>query len=120
MARRASRRRRGDDRDLNASEELGDNDNWSSGSIGTNDDARQFDPGLPSITTLRNAASRMPLREHRGQRHHRRDEPDTRFDYVLHRASHLIYLGGSVFDTKQHSAAQLAALNGERHDLRRR
>jgi hypothetical protein len=37
--------------------------------------------------------------------------PDVRFDYVLHTASHLTYLSGEVFDTKQHSAAQLAALN---------
>jgi hypothetical protein len=37
--------------------------------------------------------------------------PDVRFDYVLHTASHLTFLSGEVFDTKQHSPAQLAALN---------
>ena len=100
--------------DFNASEEPGDNDNWSGGSIGDAmtmpDSSTQI---YQPITTLRNAgfADAAPVSIAGNKDTIDATSPDTRFDYVLHRASHLIYLSGSVFDTKQHSPAQLAALN---------
>jgi endonuclease/exonuclease/phosphatase family metal-dependent hydrolase len=96
--------------DLNESEEPGDSDNWSGGAIGgTLPSGNIYRP----ITTVRDAgfadggpASILGNRDTLDS-----TTPDVRFDYVLHTASHLTYLSGEVFDTKQYSAAQLAALN---------
>ena len=96
--------------DLNETEEPGDVDNWASGAIG---DLLPNGSVYQPITTLRNAglADAAPVSIAGNRDTIDATSPDARFDYVLHRASHLIYLSGSVFDTKQHTAAQLAALN---------
>ena len=65
------------------------------------------------MTTLRDRLHRSAASEHR-RKIDTIDSasPNARFDYLFYRASHLIYLGGQVFDTKQINAAgQLAALN---------
>ncbi|HZJ17933.1 MAG TPA: endonuclease/exonuclease/phosphatase family protein [Chthoniobacteraceae bacterium] len=96
--------------DLNESEEPGDSDNWSGGVIGgTLPSGNVYRP----ITTVRDAgfADGKPASIAGNRDTLDSTSPDVRFDYVLHTASHLTYLSGEVFDTKQHSAAQLAALN---------
>jgi endonuclease/exonuclease/phosphatase family metal-dependent hydrolase len=97
--------------DFNESEEPGDPDNWSG--------ANTIGSMLPSgaiyrpITTIRDAgfADAKPASIAGNRDTIDSVSPDTRFDYIMHRESNLIFLNGQVFDTKQHSAAQLAALN---------
>lgn len=96
--------------DLNETEEPADTDNWSDGVIGgTLPNGSVYHP----ITTLRGAglSDAGPVSILGNRDTIDAASPDARFDYLLHRASHLVYLNGSVFDTKQHSAAQLSALN---------
>ena len=96
--------------DLNESEEPGDSDNWSGGVIGgTLPSGNIYHP----ITTVRDVgfADAAPASIAGNRDTLDSTSPDVRFDYVLHTASHLTFLSGEVFDTKQHTAAQLAALN---------
>ena len=98
--------------DFNETEESGETDNWKAGAIG--------DP-LPGtaliyhpVTTLREAglADARPVSIAGKISSLDAASPNARFDYALYRASHLVYLSGQIFDTKQINAAgQLAALN---------
>ena len=96
--------------DWNETEEPGETDNWKAGAIGdVLPNGRVYHP----VTTLRSAGFTDPLPLSIAGNRDTIDaaSPNARFDYLFYRASHLTYLGGAVFDTKQHSAAQLAALN---------
>ena len=97
--------------DWNETEEPGETDNWKVGAIGNL---------LPNgivyhpVTTLRSAgfADPLPLSIAGNRDTIDSANPNARFDYLLYRASHLTYLSGTIFDTKQINAAgQLAALN---------
>ena len=98
--------------DFNETEEPGETDNWKVGAIG--------DP-IPGtgmiyhpVTTLRDAGFADPRAVSIAGKISTIDaaSPNARFDYAMYRASHLVYLGGQVFDTKQiNTAGQLAALN---------
>ena len=96
--------------DWNETEEPSDVDNWSAGAIGgtlpngsiyrpiTTFRGTEFaDPGSASIAGNRDTIDAA--------------SPDARFDYLFHRASHATLLSTLVFDTKQHTSAQLSALN---------
>ena len=96
--------------DWNETEEAGETDNWQGGSIGdTLPNGSIYRP----VTTHRNAGFTDPLPLSISGNRVTIDatSPNARFDYLFYRASHLTYLGGQVFDTTQHTAAQLAALN---------
>ena len=96
--------------DWNETEEPGETDNWKVGAIG---DVLPNGSVYHPVTTLRGAGFADPLPLSIAGNRDTIDavSPDARFDYLFYRASHLTYLGGMVFDTKQHSGAQLAALN---------
>ncbi len=98
--------------DFNESEDADDSVNWSGGH-------RIGDP-LPTsgeayhpITTLRSAGFADPKPFSLGGKKDTIDSgsPDTRFDYTLYTPGALQFTRGEVFDTKQYSATQLAALN---------
>ncbi len=96
--------------DWNETEEAGETDNWNAGAIGgTLPNGSVYHP----VTTLRGAGFTDPLPLSIAGNRDTIDaaSPNARFDYLFYRASHLTYLSGTVFDTKQHSTAQLAALN---------
>ena len=98
--------------DWNETEEPGETDNWKSGAIG--DTIPNTTLIYHPVTTLRDAGFADPLPLSISGKRDTIDaaSPNARFDYVLYRASHLTYLGGQIFDTKQINAAgQLAALN---------
>ncbi len=96
--------------DWNETEETGETDNWKAGAIGdVLPNGRVYHP----VATLRSVGFSDPLPLSIAGNRDTIDaaSPNARFDYLFYRASHLTYLSGTVFDTKQHSAAQLAALN---------
>ena len=96
--------------DWNETEEPAETDNWKNGPIGgTLPNGFVYHP----VTTLRDAGFSDPRPVSIAGKIATIDaaSPNARFDYLFHRGSHLTYLSGTVFDTKQHSAAQLAALN---------
>lgn len=97
--------------DWNETEEAGETDNWKAGAIGdTLPNGSVYHP----VTTLRGAGFTDPLPLSIAGNRDTIDaaSPNARFDYLFYRASHLTYLSGTVFDTKQINAAgQLAALN---------
>jgi endonuclease/exonuclease/phosphatase family metal-dependent hydrolase len=101
--------------DFNESEEPGDADNWSG--LSTIGDPITMADGTTQIyrpiTTLRGAAldDAGPTSIKGNRDTIDATTPDARFDYILHRSSHLTYLSGQVFDTKQHTAVQLSTLN---------
>ncbi len=98
--------------DWNETEEPGETDNWKAGAIGDPipDTGLIYHP----VTTLRMAGftDARPVSIAGKISTIDAASPNARFDYAMYRASHLIYLSGQVFDTKQINAAgQLAALN---------
>ena len=96
--------------DWNETEETGETDNWKAGAIG---DVLPNGSVYHPVATLRSVGFTDPLPLSIAGNRDTIDAatPDARFDYLFYRASHLTRLSGSIFDTKQHSAAQLAALN---------
>jgi len=96
--------------DFNESEDAGDNDNWASGSIGgTLPSGQEYRP----ITTLKSPGlfDAAPVSIRGDSDTISATNPVARFDYVLYEPNHLHLTGGQVFDTRQYTAAQLAALN---------
>ena len=97
--------------DWNETEEPGEADNWKNGAIGdTLPNGSVYHP----VTTLRSAGFTDPRAVSIAGKIATIDSasPNARFDYLMYRASHLVYLSGQVFDTKQiNTAGQLAALN---------
>ena len=97
--------------DWNETEEPTETDNWKVGAIGDPiGTAMIYHP----VTTLRDAGFTDPRAVSIAGKISTIDSasPNARFDYAMYRASHLVYLGGQVFDTKQiNTAGQLAALN---------
>ena len=98
--------------DWNETEEVGETDNWKAGAIGDPIPATGFI--YHPVTTLREAGFSDPLPLSISGKRATIDaaSPNARFDYLFYLASHLTYLSGTIFDTKQINAAgQLAALN---------
>ncbi len=97
--------------DWNETEEPGETDNWKVGAIGDPiGTAMIYHP----VTTLRDAGFTDPRAVSIAGKISTIDSasPTARFDYAMYRGSHLVYLSGQVFDTKQiNTAGQLAALN---------
>ena len=97
--------------DWNETEEATETDNWKNGPIGgTLPNGRIYRP----VSTLRNAGFVDPRPVSIAGKIATIDSssPTARFDYLFYRGSHLTYLSGTVFDTKQiNTAGQLAALN---------
>ncbi len=97
--------------DWNETEESAETDNWKNGPIGgTLPNGRIYHP----VTTLRDTGFTDPRPVSIAGKISTIDSanPNARFDYLFHRGSHLTYLSGQVFDTKQiNTAGQLAALN---------
>ena len=98
--------------DWNETEEPNETDNWKVGAIGDTIPATAL--VYHPVTTLREAGFTDPRAVSIAGKISTIDSasPNARFDYLMYRASHLTYLSGQVFDTKQINAAgQLAALN---------
>ena len=97
--------------DWNETEEPGETDNWKNGPIGgTLPNGSIYRP----VTALRGAGFTDPRPVSIAGKISTIDSasPNARFDYLFYRGSHLTYLSGTVFDTKQiNTAGQLAALN---------
>ena len=97
--------------DWNETEEPTETDNWKNGPIGgTLPNGRIYRP----VSTLRDVGFFDPRPVGIGGKISTIDSssPNARFDYLFYRGSHLTYLSGTVFDTKQINAAgQLTALN---------
>ena len=95
--------------DWNETEDAGETTNWSNHSIG--DILPNPNEPYQPITTMRSAGLTDPSPASIAGNHDTIDSttPDARFDYAMY--AKLAFLNGEVFDTKQYTAAQLAALN---------
>lgn len=96
--------------DFNESEDPDDATNWSGHRIG---DVLPSGQVYQPITTLKSAgfADPKPLSIRGNKDTIDATSPDARFDYTLYTPGLMSFVGGEVFDTKQYTAAQLAALN---------
>jgi endonuclease/exonuclease/phosphatase family metal-dependent hydrolase len=96
--------------DWNETEETGESSNWVNHDIGESLPAgNTYHP----ITTMKSTGLSDPLPVSiRGDRDTiDSSSPDARFDYLLYSANKLKLTSSQVFDTKQYTASQLAALN---------
>lgn len=96
--------------DWNETEDAGERTNWSGHHIGDILPAAPIEPYQP-ITTMRSAGLLDPSPASIRGSHDTIDStsPDSRFDYTMY--ANGIFENGQVFDTKQYTAAQLAALS---------
>jgi endonuclease/exonuclease/phosphatase family metal-dependent hydrolase len=97
--------------DWNETEDAGETDNWSTGQIG--DSLPNGGGTYHPITTMRSSGllDARPLSIAGDKDTIDSASPNARFDYLLYSSGALSLTSGMVFDTKQYTSAQLAALN---------